>query len=263
MNTITVIALQPSIGMSAKKNPSSLTLGLSYNPVPLITLGVDRSQWRGGQSEVKANLTFNYRLSEPLSKQLDPHMASPGRNLMASRYDPVERNNNITLEYKAREKIIFQLPSVLEGVENERRNISIDVKAQYGLQRIEWDDSALISRGGRVIALSNYIYQIQIPSFDAEGANQFLVTAVAYDRQGNASNRSTMTIHSAPVLQLPNTTFDEIIADSVSTPPPPIPDNGSWPPPPPPIPDDGSWPPPPPPIPDDGSVPPPSAADTG
>ncbi|QWA11193.1 inverse autotransporter beta domain-containing protein [Sodalis ligni] len=246
--------------MSAK-NPSALTLGLTYNPVPLVTFGLDRSKWNNGQSEVKANIMFNYRLNVPLSKQLDPHMASPSRNLMGSRYNPVERNNNITLEYKAQDSISFQLPSALKGVENERRNVSIDVKAQYGLERIDWDDSALVPRGGKVIALSNSIYQIQIPTFDADNANQFIVTAVAYDRQGYASNRSTMTIYSEPAQKLPITTLNEILTDLVSSPPlssAPLPDDDSMPLPTPPLTTDYSMPPPPPPPPTEAAaVPPP------
>ncbi len=195
------------------KNPSALTLGLTYNPVPLVTVGLDRSQWSSGKSEAKGNIMFNYRLNVPLSKQLDPHMTPISKNFTGGRFNPVDRNNNIILEYKSEETIAFQLPPELKGIEHERRNIPVDIKTQFGIGRIDWDDSSLIPRGGRIITLPNNIYQVQLPAFDAHGTNQFIISAVAYDRQGHTSNRSTMTIHTelAQPVQAEASITEEIV----------------------------------------------------
>ncbi|WP_413721767.1 inverse autotransporter beta domain-containing protein [Sodalis sp. RH23] len=180
------------------RNPSALTAGLTYSPVPLITFGADHARWNNGKTEGKANLSLNYHFNVPLAKQLDPHYTPLRRSLAGSRLDVVARNNNIVLEYQRREQIHFQLPTELSGVEGERKHINFRVSAKHDISRIEWDDSALKPAGGQVVTLNNNAYQVQFPDFSSHGTNQYVVSAVAYDKRGNASNRSEMTINTEP-----------------------------------------------------------------
>ncbi|WP_413739868.1 inverse autotransporter beta domain-containing protein [Sodalis sp. RH14] len=180
------------------RNPSALTAGLTYSPVPLITFGADHARWNNGKTEGKANLSLNYHFNVPLAKQLDPHYTPLRRSLAGSRLDVVARNNNIVLEYQRREQIHFQLPTELSGVEGERKHINFRVSSKHDISRIEWDDSALKPAGGQVVTLNNNAYQVQFPDFSSHGTNQYVVSAVAYDKRGNASNRSEMTINTEP-----------------------------------------------------------------
>ncbi|WP_413736434.1 inverse autotransporter beta domain-containing protein [Sodalis sp. RH21] len=175
-------------------NPSALTLGVNYTPIPLVTLGVDHAQWSFGKSEAKVNFGVNYQFNVPLARQLNPQFAPAARTLEGRRFDKVERNNNIVFDYRAKEAIHFRLSPALTGYEGERKYINFAFTAKTGLGRIEWDDSSLLPRGGKIIALSDRAYQVQLPKYDRSGSNRFVVSAVAYDKQGSASNRSEMTI---------------------------------------------------------------------
>lgn len=46
-----------------------------------------------------------------------------------------------------------------------------------------------------MLALSHKAYQIQFPAFRSQDANRYVISAVAYVKRGNASDRSEMIIH--------------------------------------------------------------------
>lgn len=63
------------------------------------------AQHRQGQSnthDTRFGVEINYRPGVPLSKQLDSDNVAAMREVQNRRYDFVERNNNIVLEYKRR-----------------------------------------------------------------------------------------------------------------------------------------------------------------
>lgn len=81
-------------------NPDALTVGVSYTPVPLITAGVDYKRGQHGLDELHFALQMRYVLSESWRSQLSPENVALRRSLAGSRYDLVERNNEIILQYK-------------------------------------------------------------------------------------------------------------------------------------------------------------------
>ncbi|RKS84731.1 adhesin/invasin [Orbus hercynius] len=83
-----------------QKDPYALTLGIDYTPVPLFTIKGEHKQGESSNKMAKVELTMNYRLGVPLKDQLDPNMVDVARSLKGSRYDLVDRNNYIVLEYK-------------------------------------------------------------------------------------------------------------------------------------------------------------------
>ncbi|WP_392552672.1 inverse autotransporter beta domain-containing protein [Orbus wheelerorum] len=83
-----------------QKDPYAVTLGVDYTPVPLFTIKGEHKQGQDSKKAAKVELTMNYRLGVPLKDQLDPDMVQVARSLKGSRYDLVDRNNFIVLEYK-------------------------------------------------------------------------------------------------------------------------------------------------------------------
>lgn len=83
-----------------QKNPSAVTLGVDYTPVPMVTIGLGYKQENSGKNEVSAQIAFDYRIGVPLAKQLDPSAVADMRSLAGSRMDFVDRNNHIVLEYR-------------------------------------------------------------------------------------------------------------------------------------------------------------------
>lgn len=85
---------------SLQEDPSAVTVSIDYTPVPLITLQAGYKKGDSDQNEMTANLSLDYRIGVPLSKQLDGDEVANMRSLAGSRMDFVDRNNDIVLEYR-------------------------------------------------------------------------------------------------------------------------------------------------------------------
>lgn len=83
-----------------QEDPSAVTLGIDYTPVPLITMQAGYKKGDSEKNETTVNLSVDYRIGVPLSKQLDGDEVANMRTLAGSRMDFVDRNNDIVLEYR-------------------------------------------------------------------------------------------------------------------------------------------------------------------
>ncbi|WP_152562886.1 MULTISPECIES: ZirU family protein [unclassified Serratia (in: enterobacteria)] len=176
-----------------QKDPFAFTAGINYTPIPLITIGAEHRAGKSGRNDTNISVQLNYHLGEPWQTQIDPSAVAASRTLAGSRYDLVERNNNIVLEYQKQDLIQLALPDQMSGSAFETIKIDAQVTAKYGLERIDWDTAALVAAGGVVQQISAQSISIKLPPYTA-GSNIYTLGAVAYDSQGNASNRSTTQI---------------------------------------------------------------------
>ncbi len=179
-------------------NPSAFTVGTSYTPFPLVSLGLDHSRWNSGKTDNKLSLSLNYQINVPLSKQLDSRKMPQFRTLSTQRMDLVDRNHNIVLEHKNKKTsdvIQLTLPTEFRGFEGERKQIYLSIMSKYEIDHVQWKASELLSRGGKIIKNSPLDYQIQLPELVSQGNDQFVIIATAYDKKGNSSKPSQMTIY--------------------------------------------------------------------
>ncbi|WP_277973321.1 Ig-like domain-containing protein [Pantoea agglomerans] len=82
-----------------QQNPNAVTAGVEYTPVPLVTLGVDHRQGRGVQ-DTQLGLNLHWSLGQNWRRQVDPANVDAMRTLAGSRYELVNRNNEIVLKYR-------------------------------------------------------------------------------------------------------------------------------------------------------------------
>lgn len=87
-----------------QSNPSAITVGMSYTPVPLITAAVDYRRGQDSMDETHFGINFRYNFGQTLSQQLSSSEVQNLRSLAGSRYDLVERNNEIVLQYKQKKQ---------------------------------------------------------------------------------------------------------------------------------------------------------------
>ncbi|MGR7464430.1 inverse autotransporter beta domain-containing protein, partial [Klebsiella aerogenes] len=183
-----------------KHNPVAVTLGVNYTPIPLVTFGIDHQQGEGGDNDTTFNLEVNYRLGVPWNKQIDPAMVGFSRTLAGTRYDLVERNNDIVLDYKMQDLIQLGLPESTTGNAGDTGVITARVNAKYGTDRIEWhEDAAFFAAGGKAEPTGEHGEKLNItyPSFvdtDKPDANLYHISAVAYDTHDNKSNNSATDV---------------------------------------------------------------------
>jgi len=86
-----------------QNNPSAVTVGLNYTPVPMITAGIDYKRGQDSMDETVFNLNFRYAIGQSLQSQLSSDDVALRRSLAGSRYDLVDRNNEIILQYKKKD----------------------------------------------------------------------------------------------------------------------------------------------------------------
>ncbi|WP_052489930.1 YrIlm family inverse autotransporter adhesin [Yersinia aldovae] len=208
-----------------QKDPHAITAGINYTPVSLVTVGIDHRAGKSSKSDSSINIQFNYHLGNSWQSHIDPSAVAATRTLAGSRYDLVERNNNIVLDYQKQELIRLALiPTQVTAEASSTTVINAQVTTKYTFERIEWDSAALVAAGGTLTQVSPQSVAIKLPPYQLtrSSSNIHLLSAVAYDNQGNASNRDTMqvtVIPSATTITSKNLTVttDGAFADGIAT----------------------------------------------
>ena len=178
-----------------QKDPYALTAGLNYTPFPLLTVGLDQKFGKEDQKDTQINLALNWAAGVPLKDQMDPNQVKQQRSLLGSRMALVNRNNNIILDYRKKELISLSLPSRIEGTEGQVLPVNIKVKSKYPVDHLTWQDDALVKRGGKIDKVGNG-WTITLPPYQQGGKenNAWVVSATAWDNQGNHSDNSYMSV---------------------------------------------------------------------
>jgi adhesin/invasin len=88
----------------ASRNPYGMTLGMNWQPVPLVGINAEHRMISGQRDDSRVGLNFKWEFGRTLSQMLDASSASAMPSLMQSRTEFVTRNNNIVLAYKQKEK---------------------------------------------------------------------------------------------------------------------------------------------------------------
>ncbi|MGE4800120.1 inverse autotransporter beta domain-containing protein [Yersinia hibernica] len=178
-----------------QKDPHAITAGVNYTPIPLVTIGVEHRAGKSSNNDSSINFQLNYRLNESWQSHINPSAVAATRTLAGSRYDLVERNNNIVMDYQKQELLRLTLPASIHNDAGMTVNITADVATKYGLDHIKWDSPALIAAGGSIKQLSTQVLQITLPLSVPNSSNRYPLTAVAYDIKGNVSNQAKTLIN--------------------------------------------------------------------
>ncbi|SUP95112.1 Ig-like domain-containing protein [Yersinia pseudotuberculosis] len=205
-----------------QKDPHAVTLGVNYTPVPLVTIGAEHREGKGNNNNTSVNVQLNYRMGQPWNDQIDQSAVAANRTLAGSRYDLVERNNNIVLDYKKQELIHLVLPDRISGSGGGAITLTAQVRAKYGFSRIEWDATPLENAGGSTSLLTQSSLSVTLPFYQhiLRTSNTHTISAVAYDAQGNASNRAVTSIEvtrpETMVISHLATTVDNATANGIA-----------------------------------------------
>ena len=132
-----------------QKDPRAITVGLDYTPVPLFTIKAQHKRGQDNKKATTAELTMNYRIGTPLKDQLDPDMVQSARSLKGSRYDLVDRNNYIVLEYKEKKMTVDLGLESVQIIEGSTSNIFIGLHNAKGVSQLVWSGNMQdIDNGG-------------------------------------------------------------------------------------------------------------------
>ncbi|TKT85203.1 intimin-like inverse autotransporter SinH [Escherichia sp. MR] len=138
-----------------EKDPYAVTLGMNYQPVPLLTVGADYKAGTGDNSDLSVNATINYQFGVPLKDQLNSDNVKVAHSLMGSRHDFVERNNFIVLEYKEKDPLDVTLWLKADATNEHPECVIKDTPEEaVGLEKCKWTINALINHHYKIISAS-------------------------------------------------------------------------------------------------------------
>lgn len=105
-----------------QRNPSAITAGINYTPFPLLTLNAEQRKGSGKKQDSRIGLNVNYYLNKSWEEHLDSNAMNQLRSLIGSRYDFVNRNNNIILEYQKNKVIYLSIGDTIIGYAGEKNH---------------------------------------------------------------------------------------------------------------------------------------------
>ncbi|WP_430493470.1 inverse autotransporter beta domain-containing protein [Enterobacter mori] len=173
-----------------QKDPYAITAGLIYTPIQLVSLNADYKSGKSGKDETEVGLSFNYSFGVPFKEQINSDAVAFQKTLMGSKYDLVDRNNNIILEYRKKEVIKLKTASLVTGRGGENKSLNVSVTSKHGLKEIKWSAESLLANGGKIVRHSADNYSVILPAYSATETNSYTVTGIAYDKKSNASSAS-------------------------------------------------------------------------
>ncbi|WP_404852786.1 Ig-like domain-containing protein [Escherichia coli] len=160
-----------------------------------------------------------------MQKQLDPNEVAARRSLAGSRFDLVDRNNNIVLEYRKKELVRLTLTDPVTGKSGEVKSLVSSLQTKYALKGYNVEATALEAAGGKVVTTGKDIL-VTLPGYrftsTPETDNTWPIEVTAEDVKGNFSNREqSMVVVQAPTLSQKDSSVSlstqTLSADSHST----------------------------------------------
>ena len=177
-----------------QENPYAVTGGISYTPVPLIKFSAQHKQGQSNVHDTTFGVEFNYRPGVSLAEQLSSDNVAVMREVQNRRYDFVERNNNIVLEYKKKHALKISLPESVQGDGESIIPVTLTINnASGGIKSVQWNDSVFTAAGGKISG-NGTSWQVTLPAYKSEGVNSWNVGATVQDNRGNVSNYAVMNI---------------------------------------------------------------------
>ncbi|NUE11866.1 inverse autotransporter adhesin YeeJ [Escherichia coli] len=187
-----------------QSNPHAITAGLNYTPFPLMTFSAEQRQGKQGENDTRFAVDFTWQPGSAMQKQLDPNEVAARRSLAGSRYDLVDRNNNIVLEYRKKELVRLTLTAPVTGKSGEVKSLVSSLQTKYALKGYNVEATALEAAGGKVVTTGKDIL-VTLPAYrftsTPETDNTWPIEVTAEDVKGNLSNREqSMVVVQAPTL---------------------------------------------------------------
>lgn len=214
-----------------QKNPSAVTLGVDYTPVPMVTVGMGYKKGNSDNSEFTTDVALNYRIGVPLADQMDTSAVAQMRTLAGSRMDFVDRNNHIVLEYRekkdldiglylkptgtAPECIIADDPSQAQAYEGCHWTINASITSHLDIKSAQWvpaggfnPESKLnlpaLSPEKNISTGQNNHWTLTFPAWEDStdpNANKYTLSVLLADSKGHTkqSNAVDILVTEAPV----------------------------------------------------------------
>ena len=101
-------------GGQLEKDPKGYSIGAKWQPIPLVGFTAEHQKIHGGDGQWQVGASFTWTFDRELQSQLNPDNATALKPLSEARKDFVQREYNIVLDYKQKEKKVEPLEFVVK-----------------------------------------------------------------------------------------------------------------------------------------------------
>lgn len=187
-------------------DPLAVNVGVSYTPVPLVTIDARHKQGESGVSQNNFGLKVNYRFGVPLSKQLSASEVANATSLRGSRYDGVVRNNLPVVEYRQRKTLsVFLATPPWTVTPGETVELKLQVRSTHGIKRLSWQgDIQALSLTSPPDDRRIEGWTIIMPNLNSQpdATHRWQLAVIVEDNKGQRVTSNLITLQLSPPVQL-------------------------------------------------------------
>ena len=187
-----------------QSNPSAVSFGLNYTPVPLVTVMAEHQAGQDGDNQDLVKLTLNYRLGVPLDQQLSARNVAAANSLRGSRMAMVDRNNMPVMEFKQRKTLSVFLatpPWTLQP--GETVPLKLQLRALNSVVALSWQgDTQALSLTPPANNRNAEGWSVIVPPWDESpgASNSYRLSVTVEDSQSQKVTSNWITLTVAPPL---------------------------------------------------------------
>ena len=186
-------------------NPVAVKVGLSYTPVPLVTVSAQHKQGESGESQNNLGLRLNYRFGVPLGKQLSSAEVETTSSLRGSRYDRVERSGAPVMEFRQRKTLsVFLATPPWDLGPGETVALKLQVRSQHGIRQLSWQgDTQALSLTPPLNHQSADGWSIIMPAWNSSpgASNSWRLSVTVEDEKGQRVTSNWITLRLTEPVQ--------------------------------------------------------------
>ena len=186
-------------------NPSALSLGLSYTPVPLLTLSASHKTSSEGESQEQLGLKLNYRFGVALSKQLSASNVAEARSLRGSRYDRVTRSTTPVLDFRQRKTLsVFLATPPWQLTPGESLPLKLQIRHSNPIKAVSWQgDTQALSLTPPADNSQPQGWSLIVPAWDdsPDASNEYHLSVTLEDDKQQRVTSNWITLKVQPPMR--------------------------------------------------------------
>lgn len=187
-----------------QSNPSAVSFGVNYTPVPLVTVMAEHQAGQDGDNQDVVKLTLNYRLGVPLDQQLSFRNVAAARSLRGSRMDMVDRNNMPVMEFKQRKTLSVFLATPPWSLQpGETVPLKLQLRALNSVVALSWQgDTQALSLTPPANNRNPDGWSVIVPPWDdsPDATNIYRLSVTVEDSKSQKVTSNWITLNVSPPL---------------------------------------------------------------
>lgn len=187
-----------------EKDPKVWSYGIEYTPVPLVSGFITQKSTERGRSDTEFGLTFTYHFQMPWEHQISHNKVEELRTVGGSRHEFVDRENQIILEYRAKNS--YRIEFVGQDGSNTFR-----FRIRDGFDKLKAGQTVRVTAGGVTLAAASAEAGLERSLLASTGSAIVGLFSVKTARAADFSQSYTSDRRGEFVVRVSSPTFGPVV----------------------------------------------------